>query len=190
MTKYFKTKTTTFLARFRTQHTNEDQGGELVSAGMWIILNSYLNWYGKFSILPYSLADRSIHVVQLKNGTRFIMKIWSLWGPFHSVLCFYFLMSTGKNPHQLDDYADGVLSYVRPLVLLYVGFLPLVVTGISYIISFCSENVPSLINPIQDFERKFIGRLHSLLLIFYMYVIFQMLKFSKSKILKFLVEFY
>ncbi|OXA46572.1 hypothetical protein Fcan01_18852 [Folsomia candida] len=144
----------------RWLHAPNKSGGELVSPGMWILLNLYRNVFVKFSILPFSftLSDRLIRVDRLTRGKRLVSKCLSVLGPIHSLICFYLLRNIiyGRG-EDAKLKGDDVFNILRPVAVIYLGLVPPSLMGMSYAISFCPEVAPSIVNCILRFEKKFFG---------------------------------
>lgn len=150
-----------FLAGIRSLMAKKE-AGELVSPGMWTILNLYRNVFAKFSMMPFSfdLSERVIHVDRLTRGKRFVSKCWSVLGPIHSLFCFYLLSNMlSRRKFKSDD----VLTVLRPVACMYLGLIPLALTGMSYTISFCPQVAPMIVNCIPKLEKKIMGELIKLI---------------------------
>ncbi|OXA38674.1 hypothetical protein Fcan01_26565 [Folsomia candida] len=149
-----------FLTRIRNPKVapGKEQGAELVSQGMWILLNLYRNVFAKFSMMPFSFdsSERMIHVHRLTSMNRFISKCWSVLGLLHSLICFY-LLANMISARKIEN--DDVLDILRPVACMYLGLIPLALMGMSYTISFCPEVAPLIVNCIPKLEKKIIGKL-------------------------------
>lgn len=129
---------------------------DLLSPGLWDTLTIFVTVYRKISILPFSFSTsfKKLHILNMSNCKRFLMKFNTVMLIGHTFFCFLLLAEKLLSPTKTDM---GNILNLRTCIIFYFAILAPSLIPINIYISFKPELVCDIVNAIMQLQFSISG---------------------------------
>lgn len=137
------------------KQNNKNLGGDLISPGLYLALDSYTKKFGPLLPFTFAISERSL-VMGKSRKRRLIVITSSLFELLHTLLTmmllFSKLTSRKTNFQKLND-----TEIVKLFTLLYFTILPPTFMAMNFTIALTPRAMLNMINTIDTLRNKILG---------------------------------
>lgn len=127
---------------------------ELVSPGLYHVLDFYIQQYSPLLLCSYSATERKLVLKPPLFPRQIAICLSALWDVVHTLICLFLLLQQ-LSQKRTNSNSDAINTFV----LFYYTILPPAFMMVNFTIAAKPSDMCNLLNPMEGFRNSILGLL-------------------------------
>lgn len=132
--------------------------GDLLSPGLYNVLEYYTQKYDKLLPIRYSSADRKLVLKKSSTPSHIFLYFSTFWELGHTILSL--LVFLRKFSQIQNNPNNDALEVVKTFILFYLTILPPTTRAMAFTLTFTPQTVCNVVNNIESFRIAVSGMVY------------------------------